>query len=149
MKADDPELVAALASVAEGPGDESRRRVLGDLLMERGDPRGEFLLLQFLIADNKGSGPIRQRAEVLWRTHRREWMAGVEKLLSAVKLDRGFPVEAGLAFGVTPAMFTAALASPMLATLRRLDSTDGSATIVEAIASPRLRELSEVSLSHR
>ena len=150
MRADDPELTAALASVAEGPGDEGRRRVLGDLLLERGDPRGEFLLVQFLIAENKGSGAIRQRADELWRSHKRAWMAGAGKLLTDVKLDRGFPVEAKLLAGVTPAILTAALGSPMLATLRRLTSASASeGALVEAIASPRLRELREVALSQR
>lgn len=150
MKTDDPELVAALASVADGPGDESRRRVLSDLLMERGDPRGEFLLLQFLIAENKGSGSIRQRADELWRSHRREWMAGVDKLLTEVKLDRGFPVEARLNAQTSAGHLIEKLGSPMLATLRKLEpARNGWTTILEAIASPRLRELREVSLHHR
>lgn len=150
MKADDPELVAALASVADGPGDESRKRVLSDLLLERGDPRGEFLLLQFLIAENKGSGSIRQRAEELWRSHKREWMAGVEKVLTEVKLERGFPVEARIHWETTPAQFAEKLGSPMLSTLRKLDSArEATPTIVEAIASARLHELREVSLYHR
>lgn len=150
MKADDPELVAALASVAEGPGDESRKRVLSDLLLERGDPRGEFLLLQFLIAEHKGSGAIRQRADELWRSHRREWMAGVEKLLSDVKLERGFPVEARLSRRVTPAQLAEKLSSPMLSTLRKLEpSREYTDTIIEALASERLRELREVSLYQR
>ena len=38
MKPDDRELTAALASVADEPGDEGRRRVLGDL-EERGVTR--------------------------------------------------------------------------------------------------------------
>jgi uncharacterized protein (TIGR02996 family) len=58
----DPELDAALRAVAEGPLDDGRRRVLADLLLERGDPRGEFLLLQFLISANQASGAVRQCA---------------------------------------------------------------------------------------
>jgi hypothetical protein len=149
VKADDPELVAALAAIADGPGDEGRRRVLGDLLLERGDPRGEFLLLQFLIAENQASGAIRQKADELWRSHRREWMAGAEKLISRVTLDRGFPVEATLEPSVTPAVLVAALGSPMLATLRKLRCSPQGEAIVEALASPRLRELREVILDHR
>ncbi len=147
MGAVDPELAAALASVAEGPGDQGRRRVLGDLLLERGDPRGEFLLLQFLIAENQASGATRQRAAELWRTHKREWMAGADRLLTRVKLDRGFPVEAELRRGATPAMLSAALGSPMLATLRSLGGA-GEA-IVEAVAAPRLRELRQVTFHQR
>lgn len=146
MKAD-PELTAALASVAEGPGDEGRRRVLGDLLLERGDPRGEFLLLQFLIAENQASGAIHQRAAELWRTHKREWMAGADELLTQVRLDRGFPVEAQLRPEVTAARLRAAVGSPMLATLRRLGGAGEG--IVEAIASPGLRQLEEVSFQQR
>ena len=121
--------------------------MLGDLLLERGDPRGEFLLLQFLIAENQASGAICQRAANLWRVHQREWMAGVEKLLTKVKLDRGFPAEAELRREVTPSMLSAALGSPMLATLRTLKGACGA--IVEAVASPRLRELKNVTLHQR
>jgi hypothetical protein len=149
VKPEDPELAAALAAIAEGPGDEGRRRVLGDLLLERGDPRGEFLLLQFLIAENQASGAIRQQADELWRTHKRAWMAGAEKLLTEVKVDRGFPVEATLQRAVTPEVLAAALGSPMLATLRKLRCGSGGLEIVEALASPRLRELREVGLNQR
>lgn len=149
MQPEDPELAAALAAIAEGPGEEGRRRVLGDLLLERGDPRGEFLLLQFLIAENQASGAIRKKADELWRAHRRAWMAGAEHLLTQVKLERGFPVEATLEPKATPEALRAALGSPMLATLRKLRCAHQGTAIVEAIASPRLRELREVVLNQR
>jgi hypothetical protein len=74
-------------------------------------------------------------------------MAGAEKLLTQVKLDRGFPVEATLEPKATPEALIAALSSPMLATLRRLKCAHQGTAIVEAIASPRLRELREVVLN--
>lgn len=151
MKPPDPELEAALAAIAEGPGDDSRRRVLGDLLQERGDPRGEFMLLQFLIAENQASGAMRQRAENLWRSNRRKWLEGVDKVLADVKLERGFPVEASLAPTITLDLLTAALSSPMMTTLERLSARRANqpALIVDALASPRLRVLRDVALPDR
>lgn len=146
----DPELTAALAAVAEGPGDDGAKRVLADLLLERGDARGEFLLLQFLIAENQGSGPLRKRADDLFRLHKKAWMAGAEKVLTNVRLERGFPVEAELR-GVVRPHLDEALRSPMMATLRVLSSclayavpVDGA--IVDVACSPRMRNLREVTL---
>lgn len=150
MKPDDPELSAALAAVAEGPSDDGAKRVLADLLLERGDVRGEFLLLQFLIAENQASGALRQRAEALWRLHKRAWLAGTEKVLCQVVLERGFPVEAQLRPDAGKHL-AQALRSPMMATLRSLSSPlqygvqpDGA--IVDAVCAPRLRHLRAVTL---
>ena len=142
MKPLDPELQGALDAIGARPGEEAHRQVLADLLLERGDPRGEFLLLQFLIAANQFSGAMRQRAEDLWRTHKREWMRGVDQVLTDVKLERGFPVEASLQPGTTLAQFEAMKQSPMLRTLRHLRSRHAEgAVLVEAAASPLLLAL--------
>lgn len=142
MKPLDPELQAALDAIGARPGEEARRQVLADLLLERGDPRGEFLLLQFLIAANQFSGAMRQRAEDLWRTHKREWMRGVDQVLTDVTLERGFPVEASLQPGTTVAKFEAMMHSPMVRTLRHLRARHAEGPVlVEAAASPLLLEL--------
>lgn len=147
-KTRDPEVEAAIAAVAEGPLDEGRRRVLADLLLERGDPRGEFLVLQFLLAANQGSGPIRQQADELWRKHRHEWMAGVETSLEDLALENGFPVSATISVGLTPPQIERLLTSPMTATLRHLDArADAEQVLVRAACDPRFHAL--VSLAVR
>lgn len=145
-KAPDPEVEAALAAVAEVPLDEGRRRVLADLLLERGDPRGEFLVLQFLIAARQSSGPMRQRAEELWRRHRHEWMAGLENCLTDVELENGFPVAACIRPGLKPELLDRLLASPMVATLQRLDSAGDERALVRAASDPRLHALETLTV---
>ena len=41
------DLEALYHNVYENPGDDRRRLVLADALLERGDPRGELITLQF------------------------------------------------------------------------------------------------------
>ncbi|MBL8922228.1 MAG: hypothetical protein JNJ54_25485 [Myxococcaceae bacterium] len=145
-KAPDPEVDAAIAAVAEGPLDEGRRRVLADLLLERGDPRGEFLVLQFLIAARQGSGPMRQRAEELWRRHRHEWMAGLESCLTELELENGFPVSASIRPGLKAAQLDQLLASPMAATLQRLDSQGDEQALVRVASAPRFCALDTLTV---
>lgn len=133
----DPELDAALEAVAKGPLDEGRRRVLADLLLERGDPRGEFLLLQFLISANQGSGAVWQRASELWRRHRHQWMAGLHKHLSELAIENGFPVSAKVNPNLSLEVRNKLLASPMLATLRHLSAQGDNEVLVEAACQPR------------
>ncbi|MFZ5446800.1 MAG: hypothetical protein ACOZQL_42830 [Myxococcota bacterium] len=146
----DPELQAALDAIAAGPGDDGRKQVLADLLLERGDPRGEFMLLQFLLSANQASGAMRRQADELWRRHRQAWLAGVRPLLADVKLERGFPVEATLVPAAMPAaQLEQAVRSPMFCTLRRLRAKAGEAALVDLAAHPRMRALTELVLTRR
>ena len=141
----DPELDAALAAVAAGPSDESLKRVLADLLLERGDPRGEFVLLQLLIAENQASGSMRQRAQELWRRHRKAWMADAADVLEDVSLEGGFPVSASIKRSATPWLLGKALGSPMFVTLKRLTRSP-EAMVIELVAAPRMTQLQDVTL---
>jgi len=143
----DPELDAALDSVAKGPLDEGRRRVLADLLLERGDPRGEFLLLQFLISANQGSGAVWQRAAELWRRHRHQWMAGLDKHFSELVIENGFPVSARINPNLPPETRQKLLTSPLLATLRHLSAHGDGEVLVEAACEPRFVALESLLLS--
>ena len=143
MKTLDPEIDAALRAIGEGPDDDGRRRVLTDLLLERGDPRGEFLLLQFLIAENQASGATKHRAQALWRKHRRAWLGAVGAHFHELKVERGFPSE-GVLHDVPAEALRAAFEAPMFATVERLQGSP--AAVLEALASPRLRALREVEL---
>lgn len=145
----DPELDAALEAVAKGPLDEGRRRVLADLLLERGDPRGEFLLLQFLISANQGSGAVWQRAAELWRRHRHQWMAGLDKHLSELVIENGFPVSARLNPNLQPEIRQKLLTSPMLATVRHLSASGDSEVLVDAACEPRFVALESLLISSR
>ena len=105
-----------LAPIWAAPRDVGARQVLADVMLERGDPRGEFISLQ--LAD---ASPRRQRA--LLKAHGREWLgalADVVDLRSEAPLfERGFVAVVSVR-GVRPAQFTLASDAPEWATVRRV-----------------------------
>jgi len=149
-KKPDPELDAAIDAVVQGPLDEGRRRVLADLLLERGDPRGEFLLLQFLASANQASGAVTQRMNELWRRHRHEWMKGVEQAFDELKLENGFPSSGRLRLTLQPWVEAELKRSPMIATLRHLEAVSPPhAVFRELIVDRRLAQLESLKLDDR
>jgi uncharacterized protein (TIGR02996 family) len=77
------------AQVFENPDDELVRQVVGDVLLERGDPRGEFIALQLAIARGDSTVEQRERALSLEREHGERWstIRGADQ----VEHRRGFP----------------------------------------------------------
>lgn len=141
----DPEIELALRSVAEGPLDEGRKRVFTDLLLERGDPRGEFMLLQFVIAANQASGAVRQRANELWQRHKREWTKELAGVVTDLELENGFPVAGTVGATADPAKV---LGSAMFATLERIRAgAGGEALLLAAAADPRLTALDTLEVN--
>jgi uncharacterized protein (TIGR02996 family) len=79
------------AAVYDDPSDDSRRAVLADALVERGDPRGEFIALQ-LDAKHRGlTNDERRREQVLLGKHERAWRGELDGVLGdAGWWSRGF-----------------------------------------------------------
>ncbi|MBL8912929.1 MAG: hypothetical protein JNM17_19705 [Archangium sp.] len=135
----DPEIELALRSVADGPLDEGRKRVFTDLLLERGDPRGEFMLLQFVIASNQASGAVRQRAQELWQRHKKEWTKEISGVVSDLELENGFPVAGTVGKTAAPDQI---LRSAMFVTMKRLRANkDGQQLLIAAACDVRLTGL--------
>lgn len=67
---------AMYEAVWDAPGDLLRRRVLADALLEVGDPRGEFIALQF-----ETSARARKRAQKLLDRHRRHFLGSLAGVL--------------------------------------------------------------------
>ncbi len=104
------------APIWAAPGDLAARQVLADVLLERGDPRGEFISLQLASAS-----PKRQRT--LLNAHRKEWLgalADVVDLKDAPPVfERGFVAEVSMK-QVRRAQFLLASDAPEWATVRRV-----------------------------
>ena len=88
------ELVAA---VFDDPRADEPRLIYADWLLERGDPRGEFINLQFARhggqrADKKGPG---ERELELLSSHREAWI-GTLRCITPVEFRRGFVAKARL-----------------------------------------------------
>lgn len=140
----DPEIELALRSVADGPLDEGRKRVFTDLLLERGDPRGEFMLLQFVIASNQASGAVRQRAQELWQRHKKEWTKEISGVVSELELENGFPVAGIVGKTSTPEQI---LRSAMFVTMKRLRAAkEGQALLIAAACDARLTGLQTLDI---
>lgn len=95
------------------PDDDEPRAVLADCLEEAGHPWGTFLQLQ-LARSLSGAAPGREE-EALLEAHAQQWLGDLHRLLTDVRWERGFPVEASLA-AVVPGL----LRRRALSTLRRL-----------------------------
>jgi uncharacterized protein (TIGR02996 family) len=63
-----------LAAIHADPDDDEPRRVYADLLLERGDPRGELIVLQLARAAGDATEAQVQRERALLNRHARAWL---------------------------------------------------------------------------
>jgi uncharacterized protein (TIGR02996 family) len=80
------------AAVLADPRADGPRLVLADWLMERGDPRGEFISIQCGLARGAPSGgeELREREATLLREHQGAWLGGLGSDLVEARFRRGF-----------------------------------------------------------
>ncbi len=119
----DAEPVAApvdpFAAVWAAPGDDARKQVLADVLLERGDARGEFISLQLAHA-----APKRQQA--LLKKHRTTWLGGLADIVElndkrdALLFEKGFVSELSVRHHVRRGQFMLAADAREWATVRRV-----------------------------
>ncbi|HVH98151.1 MAG TPA: TIGR02996 domain-containing protein [Enhygromyxa sp.] len=85
-----------LAAILANPQVDEHRRVYADWLSERGDPRGEFILLQLMEHDRRATKLSRERARQLIRMHAKAWLGPLDHVLDrkSVVFERGFPIRA-------------------------------------------------------
>lgn len=97
----DPELTALFERVAQVPDDDAPRLVMADLLLERGDPRGEFISLQLAQAAGDSSARTHGRLKILEGRHVRQWLPpGVDAADAGFR--RGFLFSATLVGPTNP-----------------------------------------------
>jgi uncharacterized protein (TIGR02996 family) len=79
------------AEIAANPDDDAPRMVYADLLVERGDPRGELIHLQIKQLRGGYAREVEERIGELMRAHEAQWKAeaGITDALSS--FSRGFP----------------------------------------------------------
>ena len=105
-----------LSPVWAAPHDLGARQVLADVLLERGDPRGEFISLQL-----SDASPKRQRT--LLKAHGRAWLGALAEVVELRDeppvFERGF-VAVVTVRGIRTAQFTFSSDAPEWATVRRV-----------------------------
>lgn len=113
---------ALLAKVLAAPGDDALRLVYADWLQERGDPRGELIVLQVREARGEATEAERKRSRALLRANKEAWLGDLARVLRGVELERGFLARAELAqnAAATEPAWRKAAADPLLATLEEL-----------------------------
>jgi len=135
------------ASVAEltalvwaDPDDDGPRRVLADLLLERGDPWGEFLTLQLRAASGAAlKSAEARRMRQLQKAHQAAWLGPLEPVVDpkSVLFERGFLARCAPRFR-TARQRDELLAHPAWATVRELTSVADPA-LLRAPALARVR----------
>lgn len=88
-------LAALLAAVYDAPHDDAPRMVYGDALLERGDPRGEFIATQIRLARGDGDAgelhELRRRERELIATHGKAWLGELASIIRpGFRFERGF-----------------------------------------------------------
>lgn len=101
-----------LALVYEDPHDLSRRQVLADSLLERADPRGEFIALQLARTDEK-------RQLALIKKHGKTWLGPFAKVVDDFTFEDGFVSRVQLKH-LTLAQFQVLSAAKEWATVKRV-----------------------------
>ncbi len=115
---------ASFAAVFADPFDDGRRRVLADALIEKGDVRGELIMLQLLEASGPLTAAQRKRVSQLLKQHARTWLGPLDGVIhkSGLRFARGFPV-AAVVGAKSRDRCSEAVGLPEWATFEELDCT--------------------------
>jgi uncharacterized protein (TIGR02996 family) len=126
---------ALLAAVHAEPDSDEVRLVYADWLQERGDPRGEFVMLQVRAAQGRATAADAKRARALLREHEDAWLGGLANVLTGTSFERGFLAAAVVAqnAAATAEAWEVAPRSKVLATVHSLEQGRGNAQHYQAL----------------
>lgn len=135
---------AFLLAILDDPADDFPRLAYADWLEERGDPRGEFIHVQCLLAampaDDPGRPPLQQRERELLDRHQAEWLAALGPPACRGVFRRGFLDEVT----ISAAAYLADGPVRPAATVRRLEvdltGFDVPAEVIEFVPESVARE---------
>lgn len=80
---------ALWAAIHAAPDDDGPRAVLADVLLERGDPRGELIALQLREARGEADDDALARATALVKEHGKGWLGALRPIVYRAELVRG------------------------------------------------------------
>jgi uncharacterized protein (TIGR02996 family) len=132
--------------ILKNPDAMEPRLVLGDLLVEAGDPYGEFIQLQCARAMGGGTPQSLRKEKALWNTHRALWTREPVGLVpDEAVFERGFYAEATVKAGVDP---VPVLSHPLASTLHTL-TVPGAASAEACVTLLKLPTLSNLKRFYR
>lgn len=131
--------ISPLHVVYERPDDLARRLVVADELLAAGDPRGEFIALQF-----ESSARSRKRAQKLLARHRAAWLGRLEGTVvgGSDVWRHGFLVDASVRLGGDR------VDEPSWATVERLEVIMNANFTPYELGSPWLKSLRSVRVAY-
>jgi hypothetical protein len=141
-----------IASALEAPHDLSRRVVIGDALLEAGDPRGEFFALELAALERSLTPHEEKQRAKLQKQHRDALLGDLAPIVKAVRFHGGFAAELTLiASHKAPArMWKEAIASRWMSTVMHVDPGDAyQETFLQVLAGPFAELLRGVTVSPR
>ncbi len=116
---------ALLESVHRARRDDDARRVYADCLVERGDPRGEFIHLQLDRSLGQSNLDMYARELALLAEHGEAWTSPLGEVASRVEFERGFPAQLELDGRAAGANLPALVEHPSWATIDELSVMQG------------------------
>jgi uncharacterized protein (TIGR02996 family) len=140
---------AFVQAILDDPDDGSLRLIYADWLEERGDPRGEFIRVQYALAgmdvDDPRRPPLEARERMLLLQHGSRWAGHLAKLVEHFAFARGFvenvtlDVQGFLECG--PELFR-------LAPVQTVRLSSGSTGLPAVVAAPHLARVRGLNLSY-
>lgn len=109
-------------AVYAAPNDDAPREVLADLLLEQGDPRGEFISIQLREARGQATPAEVERARALVKQHGKQWLGSLRPAVSKAEFRRGFLWSIELAGSWATSSWDAHTKDPQLGTVEVLRS---------------------------
>ena len=144
-----------LAAIHADPADDGAHQVYADILVEQGDPRGEFISLQLARAGRAPSEQERKRETALLAKHVREWLGELTAVVGSIarhelrvgpmvdpydlRFERGFLAGCRL-FG-SKRKLASVVGQPTLATVEDLLTITDGLAILRDTQLPALRQL--------
>lgn len=125
-------------AVYERPDDDGARQVLADVLIEAGDPRGEFIALQMQL---KRSRKAELKLERLLERHRRDFLGPLADAISS----RGQVWEKGFLVAARMTLDGRLTNEPSLATLRSIELLNRDGEVPTELLGEHVRSLRELS----
>lgn len=131
--------------VHEAPDDDAAKLVVADALLERKDPRGEFIVLQFKTWRGEATKEDRARQSALLSKHRAAWLGPLADVLDAetIVFEKGFLRQGALLEWACASNVTETwVEAPALREVRELVLPDlGAAELGSLLERPQLRHL--------
>jgi uncharacterized protein (TIGR02996 family) len=125
-------------AVYEHPSDDGARQVLADVLIEAGDPRGEFIALQMA---SRRTRKAELKLERLLERHREQFLGPLARVVTS----RGQVWEKGFLTACRATLDGSLFDEPSWATVRALEVLNRDDEVPRELLSPHLRALKEVS----